>query len=70
MANQLDSFMIQLLATAKEQSVYTVLTITQQHRHLSVCDVLCTGQVSEICQFINKQVNSNITIYLQPFFII
>ena len=70
LANQLDSLLVEVLTTAEEQPIDATLSIPKQHRHLSVSNVLRAGQVGQISQLINEQVNPDIRADLQPFYVL
>ena len=58
--DQFNSFVVEVLTTREENSADVVFGITQKNCHFLISDRLSTGEVSQVGQLVNKQVDSDI----------
>ncbi len=67
-ACHLNGLQVEFLTAAEEQSTNVILVISQQHSDFPVSNVLCAGEMSQVGQLIDVQVDTNAAAYLQPFY--
>ena len=58
--DQFNSFVVEVLTTREENSADVGFAITQKNCHFLISDRLSTGEVSQVGQLVNKQVDSDI----------
>lgn len=67
LSHKFDCLLIKFFTATKEKSVDRLFSVPQENWHFSIGDILSSGHLGQISQFVDEEVDSNVGTDFEPF---